>query len=357
MPRDKGRSFNFIPLAAAFVVCLLGFLVFLLLRGRASFPALPTGAYSGFISGTSSRTATFYAERIRSSNAFLFVIFAEGWKPQIVFGELQPAAASSEERFYPLTIKNEQGREYVLRGSGKQDGFKGKVRSGKETLGSWSLERLPNEKLHDDFSRSFNMTQLKQWLEYKGRYYELARNDAEVERAIKDKHDKLAKLNNYVSEEQSLRERAKERRNQLRRRIKELRQTNQAKTDELNRAVGELEQLVRITRRGRAIELARRVAKRENKWYFVNWEKGQDLSSMEEQLAQESGIDSQKLETSVKRAQEVHALRAQIEQEKQRIYELQETYRERVNSDRENRRREQQFEERQEEKPWWNVFR
>ncbi len=124
------------------------------------------------------------------------------------------------------------------------------------------------------------------------------------------------------------------------------------KTSQIATAVAEVQQLQRITRLGRTIDLARRVSTREDKWYQVNWQQEGDTAGIEEGLAQSMNVDLERLNKSYSKAQEIRNLRARIAEERERVAELTRRYQEKLAPQR------PQGEESgpKEERPWWQRW-
>ncbi len=94
--------------------------------------------------------------------------------------------------------------------------------------------------------------------------------------------------------------------------------------------VRQLEQLTRITRRGQTVDLERRISKKEEKWYLVNWQVGEDSSVLEENMARRMNIDLAKLNENAKRAREIQSLKGKLLQEQDRVLKLEKLYENKV---------------------------
>ncbi|HQH25831.1 MAG TPA: hypothetical protein PLP17_00425, partial [Oligoflexia bacterium] len=313
-------------LVFAFAVCAT---IFLLARPEVTFPDLPAGAYTGWISNIpgENERATVYAERIRSADALLFIVFRENNKPQVV--PVKPKQRKkylglfgTQRALEPLTVRSGE-HTLTLTGSSGAFGFSGKTQASSGSSGSWSLSPVAVNDLRRSSPVSAEDFDLREWLRLKARAHYLGREYESLERTCLEytvQRDRLAK---FLENQDQLRERARERREQVNQELQALSAQEQAKNDELKQLARELGQLARITRRGQAIELARRVAKREAKWYAVNWQQGADLSALEESLAQKMNVDLLKLQSNVKRAQEIEALENSIALERARVEKLQ----------------------------------
>ena len=296
-------------------------LAWMTLQRAASFPALSVGAYVGRMSGVTEKKNEFvslYVERIGSARALLFVVFDEGWKPQIVpLVSTQGSTGPSD----PITIAVGE-RQFILQGTEGHNEFSGTVISADGAHGVWSLQPISNEQLRKDITASESGFDFNQWIALRSTHRAKTREKELLEHTIADRSDKQEKLEKYVSEEKGLRVRAQERREQLEGETTNRLEKEKQMEQEVRNSARDLEQLIRITKRGRAVELARRVSKREDKWYLVNWQKGEDFSTVEESLAEKMNVDLRRLKENVRRAEELNALKNTIEKEHDKIVKL-----------------------------------
>lgn len=319
---------NFTHIASGIaVVCLL--VLIILFRPRSeSFPALPTGGFVGTISGVpdangESQTKTLYVERISGASALLVVVFADGWKPQVIPLSWQSVGSGGGESAYldPVSIEHDKIR-LTLSGRASGGNFTGEVLSTSGEQGEWTLRPVSAAELKDPSVKLDPQMNLKGWLRLK-RFHDDQKRKVELLRAEHEQHaGKLEKLEAFINNEAVLKERSRSRRDQLAIELSRVTEERKKNTQELKDAIAELGVLHRITKRGQTVELARRIAKRENKWYALNWSAEEDSSNVEEVLAERESVDLAKLNASVKKAEEVLKLRNAISQERTKIMEL-----------------------------------
>lgn len=341
---------------AIVVVLIFGFFLFAdkLFDSEPYFPDLPAGAYVGEISGIgSNQSATIYAERLDGINALLLVVFKEGWKPKIhqlrkLFSEEENAETI---QWKPLKIKFDEN-SFSLSGAAQSADFSGMVSDKENVIGKWTLEKIEPSELRRDVLASAKNFSLAAWLKQKGIYRSLREEEESLDLSITSGEEKLQKLEAYVAEGAELRARARARREELEESIQTLKAKRSEKLSELKQYVREIEQLDRITKKGRTIELARRVSKRENKWYLVHWQQGMDLSALEESLAVSLNVDLRKLNVQVERAREIESLRHSIALEQSRIRKLKEMYRRKI----EGPPKKSPEEKQKPEQPWWKRW-
>lgn len=332
---EKKRSW-FFAFAAALI--LVGGLALALIIGGSekSFPPLPMGAYFGTISGVSSDnsgSSTLYVERIANTNALLVVVFAEGWKPQVVpmermfEGVENPDTTLTEDVVLAPIVISHAGSQYQLTGAKTFDGFRGEVAT-QGGAGKWFIKPARADVLNQNASvLKEGMPDLQEWLVVRTQYVEAQ----QVREAL---HDQLAalrtkyeRLKSFVEDKDNLRRRARERRDALKAQLEAMRSSRQSSVNEVKRLVSELDLLKRITKRGKAVDLARRLTAREEKWYRANWEAAEDASGIEEALSANSNINLGQLEAQYKKARSRRSLLVEAEAEKRRIAELEERLR------------------------------
>ena len=327
-PPAAPRRFGFLPIALTLIVAGSILLSVVIFRVKDSFPALPSGAYVGKVSavtGSNSEFATFFVERFNGSNTFLFVVFRDGWKPQAIPLKRMFNADNGKKQltedvpFEPVELHNES-RSFVLLGSGDNGKFSGEVISSDGVKGTWSLEMKTESEL--SVERAVAGLELKQWLDIKTRLGELRAQSEQDYQRYTYRKDRLEKLEKFIGQEDLLRERALRRRDLLAEEVGRAREERDKTSKSLTSYLDELDLLKRITKRGQVVDLARRVATRESKWYLANWGEGTDVSSLEETLADKDNVDVVRLEAAYKKASEIRDLKHGIEREREVISEL-----------------------------------
>jgi hypothetical protein len=286
-----------------------GFLT--LSRGR-TFPSLPEGSYSGTISGLaegSANPATLFLERYKDSNLFLIVAFLDGFKPQAV--RLQEQSA---DRLYPLNFTF-HGAKFELSGASAQQ-LSGSVRSSDGRKGRWELSP------QNTGITPIDERQLMEVLSLRKRIRGLRETMKAVSEELNSKIQKRDRLQELVADERALKERVEEQRAaiaaELQSGIEERKDTAKVVAD----LVAELDLRERISPAGRGISAARRIARRENKWFDVQW--GGQSGAEEEGsfLAENPEVDLARLEQAAKRAAEIQGLLRERDAEAERIRKL-----------------------------------
>jgi len=289
-----------------------------------SFPILDEGHYVGSISGITSTFKTLsdknkqyslYIERKKNPNSMLIVAFINDWHPQTIVLE-----KNDKEKPSPIEVKHKE-EFYSLVGSGKNNVFTGSVKTKGKKIGSWNLKKISDsELLAGSNSEKFK---LAEWLQLKGKYYSIKEQEIKIQKEIENQQIQVASLSEALKQEKLLSEKAKEQITILEEEIKTQSEKKKAINSKLLSKVKNLEQTKRINKTGRAIDLARRVSKRETQWYLVNWGSSNGPSaSTEEEIARSMNIDYRKVKGKLAKSEEYLRIKKELENEKIQIREL-----------------------------------
>lgn len=347
---------RFTFVAVLSVIAAVVALAFLLRRASSSFPEIPKGGFVGTISGltdSGSEQFTLYFERITDAPGLLVVVFKDGWKPQVVplvWQSKSIRAANSKTSANPAgPAGNRPGRpekveaasldpvtllegehSYTLSGTEQGTGFGGDVVSSRGARGSWSVTPISAAAIRDDTVKLPPQFNLKAWLRVKSRHDELKGRVDALRASGKENSTRAVKLDRLVKDQVVIRERSRARRDELRMELSKITEQRRKSTDELRDAVNELGTLTRATKSGQAVELARRIARRETKWFLTHWSTESDPGSVEQELAEQEQVDVRKLNVASKKAEEIEKLRMTISDEQQRIIDLEQQLQGRV---------------------------
>lgn len=325
MTSPGSSTFRFTPIAAVVVIGTVLVLALLLKRASPSFPAIPKGGFVGTVSGLSddrSEQFTLYFERISDAPGLLVVVFKDGWKPQVVPLVWQsPLPGKQSVALDPVTLI-EGDQSFTLSGEARANGFGGDVVASSGARGSWSVTPVSAAAIRDDSVKLPAQFNLKAWLRVKARHDELKARIEGLRNGAQEGSDRAVKLERLVRDQVVLRERSRARRDELRLELSKINEQRRKSTEELKDAVNELGTFTRATRTGQAVELARRISRRETKWFLTHWSSASDPSGVEEELAAREQIDLNKLNAAAKKAEETEKLRMTIADEQQRIVDL-----------------------------------
>jgi len=331
-----------------FLTLLSSALLALLACGSSGFPALGSGTYSGKINGLiQGSTADFsmYAEALDNNNTLLLVVFAEGWTPQML--RFKGGAT-------PLILTHE-GVTYTLRGSAHSGDLAGTLSGTNGVKGNWELHPVSAVDLKRDIDVSAPDFDMEEWLKAKARYNLIADEISSLRIAHEQEAGKYEKLERFVKNENVLRDRSKSRKDALASELNKITEQRKKSTNDLKNALNDLALINRSTKEGQLVELNRRIGRRENKWYAINWAGSGVDTNAEEQLAAEDQVDLKKLNAAVRKAEEIQKLQHSIEEEQQKIHQLESQSQSSIRVI-----ERPQIPERsnppQEERPWWKVW-
>ncbi len=294
---------------------------------QAQFPDLPPGSYIGVARGIMSdpnEKTTFYIERSSATESFIVSFLEEGLKLEKIEGKrlLEATTKSKAASFEPLLVTLGE-KKLLMSGKPRGGEFEGSFEDEKKKVGSWNLRLLPLKESSPrikDLEKS--KLDLMKWLDLKVVFLSLKEQFRGMRTSREQKEEYFEKLNRFIADEALLKERATERRVELAGKLQIAKENHSKSSEQVAALVSELDLLGRITKHGKAVSLARRVASRETKWYLANWTAVEDPSGIEEYLGESPEINIQQLDASVKRASEVRSLINELNNEKQRIEEL-----------------------------------
>ncbi|MFN8389989.1 MAG: hypothetical protein U0136_06840 [Bdellovibrionota bacterium] len=363
-PRLSSFASGVIPGLGIAALCAALAWFFLLAPKGKSFPMLREGTYVGTIIGLDGSPPTgtgVYAERIAGTNSLLVVLFASGWTPQAV--ELKPQSKGGD--FRPLAVTY-HGQSYTLSGSGSGDQFAGELAGAGGTRGTWSLQSIASASLKAP-KTTMSDADLKSWLQAKVTYNTAKDELVSLKSTHEQEASKFEKLTRFVQDENVLKDRSRSRIDELESEINRVAAERKKSTQDLKNALNDLSLLTKTTKRGQVVDLNRRIQRRENKWFGINWSSeaadSDSAAGLEADLAEKEQVDLRKLNSEVKRAEEIRKLQTTIAQEQSRIEQLRAAYDQKLHSVEappppatapgEPRRPPV---EQEEQKPWWKKL-
>jgi hypothetical protein len=313
----------------------------------AQFPLLPDGKYVGVATGfgrVNQSETTFYAEKLAGEDKLLLLLFLDKFQPQIVQLELLQGM-QNHTAIKPINLKIDD-RIFLLSGSQVGEAYKGKVMLSGVEKGWWELKAIPANatEVMGAFMKDSPMSDFKAWLDSKLRLRTREDKLRQAKVRLVDQQEKVEKLQKTLAEKDTLLSRAQQRREELDKELLKAVSRKESLTKEIDDLISELDLLQRITKKGQAIRLARRIAHRENKWFLANWGSNlgegevventtsgaENMPSAAEQVGENPidesalppSIDAQKLTELLRKAEEIQSLLKEIEREKSRISQL-----------------------------------
>ena len=283
------------------------------------FPILLPGAYAGSLeydSAGEKKSGSLYVERLREGNTLLFVLFIEGFQPQTVFPQ-KLINEGQTERLRPISL-NWKDEKLVL--SGKEDGgfYRGLVRSAGKNSGEWTIRRMTPDEVNS-VSLGEEEEKILLWLRSKERLRKNSLDKNLLEQEQFSISQRVSILEEALGDKLLLQSRSEDRRKELEKQLTSLREERDRSASELDSLVNTLDLQTRITKRGQAVSLERKILQREIRWYNVHWQGEEETQDISEE---ESGIDLAKLENAVRKARETKSFIREREEEIQKIREL-----------------------------------
>lgn len=292
---------------------------------RPSFPVLATGIYFGEIRGAEGKPDSripIYVESISKTSSLLVVPLEAGVAP-----ELHPLAPlpGSSDRCEPVVVRLSTG-SVTLTGSRSGSSYSGTI----EPSGTWSLSPLDTKRLRENTSALQASVELPRWLRVKAQAAASTGELAQLRDAFNQGKDRLKGLDNLLGNEKTLKERSQARREELASEINAVTAKKRKLAEDLRGALDDLSVLHRVRVDGQAVEVARRILKREERWFDGNSGSDQEDDSLEEQLAANDKVDLQKLNLAAKKAEEIQQLRRALAEEQSQVQILNAEYQRKV---------------------------
>jgi hypothetical protein len=314
--RDNRKMFALLTVSAVSLAAIISW--FVQTRGEGQYPVLETGSYVGRINGLDAarEERSLYVEKLPNSDALLVIAFIPDFRPQTI-RMVRSADDSKSYRPLPLTVGEQR---FELHGYLDGSAVSGFVRSGVEQVGSWTLRKASRATLEGDSAVDKNM--LGKLLERRYTVRVLKNEVKESEGRLSALKAREVKLRDFLGDEALLKTRATERREELSQQLATAIEERKREAGEVKTLATELDLIGRISKTGQAVDLARRVAGRENRWYQANWQASEDASGLEEQMGADSNINFAKLDLAVKQAREIQRLLSEIADQKKKIEQL-----------------------------------
>ena len=310
-------------LAIPIILILLAFVFWSSKKPERSFPKLSERAYIGELVGLRpGESARLYIENIEADGSQLWILFDEAWQPQI----FQPKLLSDELSTNPIydVVQLSQGDlTFSFYGKAKGAQATGAFESSDGRHGSWRLSALSSEEMSRfiDAGQSSSLD-LERWLDVKGEYRFLDTHLKDLQREQGDKRARAEQLKTVLLDRDVLLSRSGLKQKQFTKELEESRAEDKEVEQQRSQHLSELKLAGRISKEGKAIELSRRLVKRELKWYLANWGAKEDDSALAELEGQNLEFDVERLGAEYRHAVSIKQILDQVAAEKAQIAEL-----------------------------------
>ena len=294
-----------------FVLAATGAIFHFLKANNPSFPVLEPGTYVGKVSGEvfeDGAPKTFYLKKYPDMLTAFVTVFDSSWQAkEIRFQALLHEASSGASavlEFEPLVLRQD-GKTLSFSGLENNGQYLGQAKSNSGLLSNWSLQLVSLEE-QDELPKEFRL-----WLRDRVKHQKFQQSLSRMSHELREKENEYYRLKKTLDNKDALVEKAEKQKEDLRLERDRLKQEREKFRGEVRDLVRELDLIKRISKKGKAIELSRRVAAREAKWYEANWGTKEDEVDLEI-LQGVEGIDLSDLERRFKEAQEKQILQAEI---------------------------------------------
>jgi len=282
------------------------------LERQERFPFLEEGEYHGAITGLfdNPRLPTkFLVRKLSGAPEFQLVLLRPDWPAQIERASSPGDDSSTGQDFFPLIISHD-GKSIKLSGVQNAPGsFSGRaVDQSNGQTGSWTLSRYrpKNDALSDE-----EQSELKSWLALRGELSQIDAQIVEMEELVPKQKEEIERLTEYVTEGVSLKRKADTKFNAVKEEIKSAKERLKLRQDEAKELEEKIDLSQRVTATGKLVSMSRDSLEREGRWIE---------SMLKVNPGREEDSD---LQNEVERAEKVLDLKRQIDLEKERISQLQ----------------------------------
>ena len=297
----------------------------LLWPAKPSFPPIANGVYFGELRGTDGKPEShvpIYVESIAKTSSLLVVPLEIGVSPEL--HPLVPLEGRSD-RNEPIVVRL-KSTSVTLAGRAESDGFAGTI----EPLGTWELHPLNPKTLRENTTLLQTSVELPRWLKVKAQSAVSSTELQQLRETFTREKDRLKGLEDLLGNEKLLKEKSQARREALASEISLVTEKKRKLAEDLRSSLDNISVLHRIRLDGQAIEVARRILKREERWFDGNAGGETGDESLEEQLAANDKVDMQNLNAAAKKAEEIQQIRRSLAEEQSQLQILTSEYQRKI---------------------------
>lgn len=323
------KQFGVKQLKAIFGISTLllavGLLTYVLWPSPPSFPQLPAGVYFGELRGFDGKVDSrlpIYVESIAKTSSLLIVPIQDQSPPELHPLEISARVPNSYE---PIVVRLKDF-SVTLSGTQEGDSFEGIL----DPVGSWTLHPLDSKKLRENTSLLQAKIELPNWLKLKSESASTVNQLEELKTTYAKEKERLQSLEELLGNEKLLKERSDARREALASEIDRVTEKKRKLAEDLRNSLDDLSVLHRIRLDGQSVEVARRILKREERWFDGAPTEESGDESLEEQLAANDQVDLAKLNAAAKRAEEIQELKRNIATEQSQLQILNAEYQRKI---------------------------
>ena len=285
---------------------------------HATFPFLPPGFYSGSLS---CKTKTeVLADNVQ------FSVQRDGVSEMLIQPFIVGESAKEFKRvdlsptdFGPVILKL-GGKDLALVSKKGLPNLRGAVYLGKEECGEWQVKPAPLLKESSSGLLSANFIELRSWMRKRSELLKIQDRLAKLEIAKAQRQGSFEKLNDALEDQDSLIAKSKNKRQELADKINQVSEQRRRVTQQARDAITRLNLLSRTSPKGQIVDLNRRIARRENRYFTAEW--GMVVDEFDKQVAEELHVPIDQVPVLSRRAEEVEKLRITLAQERHKIDEL-----------------------------------
>lgn len=243
------------------------------------------------------------------------LIFSEGQQAEI----LKPVDSflGKIAGYKPLEFTRDS-KVFSLSGGKTSSGYRGEINLADKAVGVWELREWTEET-----EKAEPWSDLKNWMRAKAKFNDSLKELFLLKQNLENNRLRYEKLERFVKDEGMLKDRSKTKRDTIAQELNDVVEIRKKETTELREASLSLATLLRLSPRGQVVDLNRRIARREQRWFAALASSAEEPGAEEEaELAKRDGKDLQVLNAEYSRALEVQRLLNALEAEQAKIEQL-----------------------------------
>jgi DNA repair exonuclease SbcCD ATPase subunit len=198
--------------------------------------------------------------------------------------------------------------------------LRGAAYVGEQECGEWQLKPAPVLKETSSSLLSANFMELRGWMRKRSELLKIQDRLSDLETKKVTRQENFEKLNEALEDQDNLIVRSKNKRQELTDRINQVSEQRRRVTQQAREAIMRLNLLFRISPVGQIVDLNRRIARRENRWFTAEW--GMVVDEFDKKVAEALNVPLDQVPVLSRRAEEVERLRLALNTERKKVAEL-----------------------------------
>lgn len=284
----------------------------------AAFPYIPPGFYTGSVSCKTKtqilgENVQFSVQRDGVSDLLILPFILGDVAREFKRSDMSP------KNFGAVSIRL-AGVEVALKTKDGLPHLRGAAYVGDKECGEWQLKPAPVLKETSSSLLSANFMELRSWMRKRSELLKIQDRLAQLEEAKVKRQEDFEKLNEALGDQDNLIVKSKNKRQELAEKINLVSEQRRRVTQQARDAITRLNLLGRTSPAGKIVDLNRRIARRENRYFTAEW--GMVVDEFDKRVAEQLNVPLDQVPELSRRAEEVEKLRLALDTERKRVDEL-----------------------------------